>query len=134
MDTVSRERQSPDIQEGQLILEKKEDQTAGLAPAIEVAVGMLIFVTLCHKQERSLSKGAKGVIKGVILNTWEASIDQTVRVIHLCYTPRVIIIQWDHPPPKVVPDFQVGELPIQLLSALFSIHLYQDKKHTLTIT
>lgn len=73
---------------------------------------MPVIVTFRHRKEVTLSKGASGPIKEIILADDDVSKDQTRGVVNLSQLPKTFILKLDHPPNGIIGGFAHGEIPV----------------------
>ncbi|KIO20141.1 hypothetical protein M407DRAFT_30173 [Tulasnella calospora MUT 4182] len=78
------------------------------------------MVTFHHKKEVTLSKGASGLVKEIILDDDDL--------------PEAIILKLDHPPSGLVEGFVHGEIPIPPSTNRFRIQSNNDKSLRITVT
>ncbi|KAG9046207.1 hypothetical protein FS837_004878 [Tulasnella sp. UAMH 9824] len=93
------------------------------------------MVTFRHKTEKSLSKGASGVIKHIIISDKDAATDQTHGIVELQDLPKAIILKLDHPPQNAIAGFQLGEIPVVTHTHHLRIQPFRtDKSSSVTLT
>ncbi|KAG9005027.1 hypothetical protein FRB90_010603 [Tulasnella sp. 427] len=135
-DTVGKTQRLPNSKELRAISKCREDQTGELVSEVELAEGIPVMVAFRRKKETSLSKGASEIIKHIVLSNDDADADQTGGIVKLKQLPKVIFLQLDHPPPKVIEGPERGEIPVKLPSVRrFRIQPDKTRKEsTVTIT
>ncbi|KAG8935210.1 hypothetical protein FRC01_005466 [Tulasnella sp. 417] len=134
-DEIGKNRHPPSFAELRAITECREDQTGELSSTLELAEDMPVRVTFRHKKEKSLSKGASGVVKRIVISDRDAATDQTHGIVELQDLPKAIVLKLDHPPQGVIPGFQLGEVPILPYTHRFHIQPFKaNKSSPVTVT